>query len=78
MMRLIDDWVTARPLGLVIEARVGAGRFVVCGFDLTGDLSGDPVGRQMRQSLLDYMAGKSFQPKTGVSAAQIRQLLAGS
>ena len=77
IVRLIDDWVTARPLGLVIEARVGAGRIVFCGFDLTGDLSADPVGRQMRQSLLDYMADKSFQPKTGVSAAQIRQLLAG-
>jgi hypothetical protein len=77
IVRLIDDWVTGRPLGLVIEARVGAGRIVFCGFDLTGDLSADPVGRQMRQSLLDYMAGKSFQPKTGVSAAQIRQLLAG-
>ncbi len=75
IVRIIDDWVTGRPLGLVIEARIGQGGIVVCGFDLTGDLSDDPVGRQMRQTLLDYMAGPSFHPKTEITSAQVRQLL---
>jgi hypothetical protein len=74
IVRLIDDWATARPLGLVIEARVGRGKIVVCGFDLTGDMSGDPAGRQMRQSLLRYMAGGSFNPKTEIRLDQARKL----
>jgi hypothetical protein len=75
IVRVIDDWVTARPLGLVIEAKVGNGRIVICGFDLTRDQGGDPVGRQMRQTLLQYMAGKSFDPKTTLTSEQIRQLI---
>lgn len=75
IVRVIDDWVTARPLGLVIEARAGKGRIVVCGFDLTRDLSSDAVSRQMRQSLLRYMAGKSFNPKMEISSEQLRTLL---
>jgi hypothetical protein len=35
IVRVIDDWVTARSLGLIVEAQVGAGKIVVCGFDLT-------------------------------------------
>lgn len=74
IVRVIDDWVTARPLGLVIEAKVGKGRIIVCGFDLAGDLSRDPVGRQMRQTLLDYMVSKKFRPVTEVSFEQLRGL----
>ena len=77
IVRVIDDWVTARPLGLVIEAKVGQGKIVVCGFDLTGELS-DPVSRQMRQSLLDYMAGRSFDPKTEITPGQLHNLAADS
>ena len=75
--RVIDDWVTARPLGLVIEAKVGKGKIIVCGFDLTGDLN-DPVSRQMRQNLLDYVSGRSFHPKTEINFEQIRTLFAGT
>jgi hypothetical protein len=78
IVRVIDDWVTARPLGLVVEAKVGKGKIVVCGFDLTGDLSNDAVGRQMRQSLLDYMSGSSFHPKPEINFKQIRALFAGT
>jgi len=77
IVRVIDDWVTARPLGLVIEAKVGKGRIIVCGFDLTGDLN-DPVSRQMRQSLLHYMAGDSFQPQSEINLEQVRKLFVGS
>jgi hypothetical protein len=73
IVRVIDDWVTARPLALAIEGRVGAGRIIVCGFDLTSDLN-DPVSRQMRHSLLRYMAGGSFQPKVEINSNQIRNL----
>jgi len=76
IVRVIDDWVTARPLGLVVEAKVGKGKLIACGFDLTGDLN-DPVSRQMRQSLLRYMASDSFQPQTEINLEQVRQLAVG-
>ena len=73
-MRVIDDWVTVRPLGLVIEGRVGAGKIVVCGFDLTAG-GADPVSRQMRASLLGYMASKKFAPKISLTAGEIQSLM---
>jgi hypothetical protein len=76
IVRVIDDWVTARPLGLVIEAKVGEGKVIVCGFDLTGDLN-DAVSRQMRWSLLHYMRNDSFKPKAEISLKQMRGLTVG-
>ena len=76
VVRMIDDWVTARPLGLIVESKVGLGRIVVCGFDLTGDNSADPVSGQMRSSLLAYMNSKRFQPRTVCSLEQIENLIA--
>jgi len=74
IVRVIDDWFTARPLGLVVEGAVGEGRVVVCGFDLTRDAD-DPVSRQMRASLLAYMGSAEFQPKSRLTPGQLRSLL---
>ena len=75
IVRVIDDWVTARPLGLVVEGKVGAGKIVICGFDLTRDAD-DPVSRQMRASLVRYLDSKSCQPKAKLSVEQIQSLIA--
>ncbi len=74
IVRVIDDWVTARPLGLVVEGKVGAGRVLICGFDLTRDAD-DPVSRQMRASLLRYMDSSKFAPKTELKSAEIESLI---
>lgn len=74
IVRVIDDWVTAHPLGLVIEGKVGAGKIVLCGFDLTNNAD-DPVSRQMRASLVDYMKSKSFKPQIELTTAQIESLV---
>jgi hypothetical protein len=74
IVRVIDDWVTARPLGLVFEAKISDGKIIVCGFDLSGDLN-DPVSRQMRQSLLSYMASDSFQPPAEINFEEVRKLV---
>ena len=73
IVRVIDDWFTARPLGLVVEGKVGPGKIVMCGFDLTSD-SDDPVSKQMRASLLRYMGSNRFKPVTELTAAQITSL----
>jgi len=75
IVRVIDDWVTAHPLALILEGKLGAGRIVVCGFDLTRGAD-DPVSRQMRASLFDYMNSKEFAPKIKLTADEISNLIA--
>ena len=70
----IDDWGRNWKLGLVFECRVGPGRLMVCSADLTGDLGTRPVARQLRRSLLDYMAGPKFLPRTTVAVEVLRGL----
>lgn len=75
IVRVIDDWVTARPLGLVFECKVGKGKLLVSSIDLTSDLSTRPEARQLRHSLLNYMTERSFNPTTQVSIDKIQGLL---
>ena len=74
VVQVIDDWVTARKLALVFEARVGEGRLLACSCDLTTDLDKRFVARQMRRSLLSYMAGEQFAPQFGMTIEQLRGL----
>jgi len=73
IVRVIDDWTTARPLALILEGRVGAGKLIVCGFDLTRNAD-DPVSRQMRASLLNYIVSPHFTPEVEFSPEQIDAL----
>lgn len=71
----IDDWNRNYKLGLVFECRVGRGRLVVSGADLESDLDARPSVRQLRRSLLDYMASARFKPAVEVEPAELRGLL---
>ncbi|HTV40961.1 MAG TPA: discoidin domain-containing protein [Candidatus Sulfotelmatobacter sp.] len=68
----IDDWNRNYKLGVVFEAKVGAGKLMVCSIDLDNNPS--PVARQLRRSLLDYMAGDAFQPATEISLSDFESL----
>jgi beta-galactosidase len=70
----IDDWNRNYKLGLIFECKAGPGRLMVCAADLQSSLGERPVARQLRRSLLDYMAGPSFQPPVAVAAADLRAL----
>ncbi|MTV37566.1 glycoside hydrolase [Duganella radicis] len=76
LVRVIDDWHTGRSLGLVIEATVGAGRLIVCGFELGEPAGADPVSRQLRHSLAAYAASARFAPQTALTAAMLKSLVA--
>jgi hypothetical protein len=75
LVQVIDDWVTARKLALVFETRVGRGKLIMAGCDLMTQLDQRPVARQMRNSLLRYMASEQFQPSQMLSLEQIKGLL---
>ena len=76
IVRVIDDWHTARSLGLVVEASVGPGRLIVCGFELDGPAASDPVSRQLRRSLSAYAASPRFTPRTALSEEMVKALVA--
>jgi hypothetical protein len=75
IVRVIDDWVTARPLGLVFECKVGKGKLLVSSIDLISNRNARPEARQLRHSLLNYMSSQSFNPTTLVSIDKIQGLL---
>jgi hypothetical protein len=74
-VQVIDDWFTNRRLGLVLEAKVGEGRLLVTSIDLTTGLEENVVARQLRRSLLDYMATDCFAPTVELTPAQVRSLV---
>ena len=75
IVQVIDDWNTNRKLGLIWECRVGPGKLLVCSADLAKDLDQRPAARQLRASLLSYMAGDRFNPKVAVTKDALARLL---
>lgn len=71
----IDDWNRNYKLGLVFEARVGTGKLLVCAVDIVNGLERRPVARQLRGSLLRYVASDAFRPTIAVSSSQMRSFL---
>ncbi len=71
----IDDWNTSWRLGLVFECRVGKGKVIVCSADINSRLAERPAARQLRSSLLAYMASPQFDPKVPVPADTLKELL---
>ena len=53
----------------MFEARVASGKLLVCSIDLEHGLETNPVARQLRASLLRYMAGERFDPRVGIDAS---------
>ena len=75
IVQMIDDWNRNYKLGLVFECRVGKGCLLVCAADLETDLDHRSVARQLRRSLLTYMAGEAFHPSVTVTEDALRGLL---
>lgn len=74
IVRIVDDWVTNRSLGLVFECKIGAGSLLVTGVDLLTDVGKRPEARQLLASLSNYMAGPDFKPSLTVTDAVIQGL----
>ena len=72
----VDDWNRNWKLGLIFEAKVGAGKLLVCAADLTGDLAKHPAARALRDSLVSYAAGPKFTPAVAVSPRSLAGILA--
>lgn len=71
----IDDWNRNYKLGLLFECRVGRGRLLVSGAEIESNLDARPAARQLRRSLLAYMASPRFRPAVSVRPEELRGLL---
>ncbi|WPP49216.1 sugar-binding domain-containing protein [Catalinimonas niigatensis] len=71
IVRVIDDWVTNRSLGLIFEVKVGEGKLLISGVDLRNQLRQRPEARQMLSSLMAYMESDAFAPTVTLSTAQL-------
>jgi hypothetical protein len=71
----IDDWNRNYKLGLLFEARVGKGKLMVCTADLSSRLDQRVAARQLRKSVLDYMASAAFEPRTELAPQAMRAVL---
>ena len=74
IVRVIDDWYSAKPLGLLFECKVGKGKLLFSGIDLMSDKENRPEAKQLLQSLAGYMEGNEFRPAETVSIDKIESL----
>ena len=76
IVQLVPDFHFNQLLGQIFEARVGAGRLLVCGYDLSTDLGKRLAARQMRRSLTRYVQSETFHPAHQLSVRYLARLLA--
>ena len=74
IVRVIDDWFTNRPLALIFEAKVGKGKIIIAGIDLTSDLDKRPEAQQLLFSLKKYMAEVQFNPQVEINIEKLKVL----
>lgn len=75
IVRVIDDWVTARSLGLVFECKVGNGKLIVSSIDFVSDNVNRPEARQLMYSLMNYMSSKEFAPTTKIEWSTLVKMI---
>lgn len=77
IVRVIDDWFTNRPLGLIFEVQTGGGKLLVSGVDFWDDMENRPEARQLLKSLREYMASPAFNPAAKAETEKIASIVKG-
>ncbi len=66
----VDDFHRNNKIGSVFEVAVGKGKLLVCGYNLNAEL---PVARQLKASLLKYVASPEFNPQQQVNYSWLEE-----
>jgi hypothetical protein len=74
IVQVVDNFARNHKLGLVCEARVGAGRLLVCSIDLPA-LADYPEARQLMASIVRYMNSADFDPSAELSPEVIGSIV---
>lgn len=70
----IDTWFMNRRLALLLEAKVGNGKLIVCSADLMSDTSNRIAARQLMYSIEQYMLSSNFNPKESVGLPVVKDI----
>jgi Glycosyl hydrolases family 2, sugar binding domain/Glycosyl hydrolases family 2 len=72
--RFVDKFNRNALPAAIFEAKVDAGKLLVCTLDISSDLDNRIAARQLRRSILDYMAGDKFQPQATLNSSDLTRL----
>lgn len=75
LVRAIDDWNRNIPLGLIWEAKVGAGSLLTVSANLDGKFEERPGAFALRNALVAYMNSNAFAPTGTVEAKDVEAKL---
>lgn len=68
----IDDFHRNNKLASIFEMRVGKGKLLICGFNLSEQ--NNPVAGQLKESMLNYMNTEQFDPEYDVSVETVTEM----
>jgi hypothetical protein len=74
VLQPIDTWFLNRKLALLLEAKVGKGKLLLCSVDLKNDLANRPAARQLLYSLKKYVQSNAFNPSATVDLSAVQAL----
>jgi hypothetical protein len=77
LVQVVDNIERNHKLGLIFEFEVGKGKLLVCMSDIAS-IQDKPEGRQLYQSMLDYMNSNDFQPATKITSNELKTLFSKS
>lgn len=69
----ISDFHINDRLGSVFECKVGSGKLLVCGYNINNDIN--PVARQLKYSLINYMNTADFNPTVEIPEVELNKML---
>ncbi|QIL40293.1 glycoside hydrolase family 2 [Pedobacter sp. HDW13] len=74
LVQPISDFHYNKKLGSIFETQAGAGKLLVCGYDLTK--SDNAYLQQLRYSLIHYMQGNEFNPVMALPKEKLKEIVA--
>lgn len=63
---------TLRDFGYLFSLKVGCGKLLVCGFNLTGLDKDEPSSAGMARFILNYVKSNDFAPENGISPDELK------
>jgi hypothetical protein len=74
VVRVVDDWFSNRSLALVMEAKVGKGKILITGIDLTSNIAKRANVAQFKQSIFEYAQSNAFNPSKVLNMEKLKLL----
>ena len=66
---------TLRNFGYLFSLKVGSGKLLVCGFNLTGLDKNEPSSAGMAKFILNYIKSEDFAPENGISLGKLKEYM---